>query len=88
MIPKSAQTCSFGMVEQMTFSETKNGSEWGVIWSNRGETVPRLQEISRRIFFDGSQGAWGLGLWEQVGTCVIFGILLDIFGLFEKANET
>ena len=37
--------------------ETNNGHEWGAIWSNRDETRPRLQEISRRIFLDGAHGA-------------------------------
>ena len=55
---QSAQTCFFGVVETMSKFETKNGHEWGAIWSNRDETRPRLQEIWRRIFL---YGPWGLG---------------------------
>ena len=57
MIPRVPKRVSLdGMVEKMSKFETKNGHEWGGIWSNRDETGSRLQEISRRIFLDGSQG--------------------------------
>ena len=69
--PRVPKRVVFGMVKKKSFLETKNGHEWGAIWSNRDETGPRLQEISRRIFWEGCQGAWGLGLWEKVEKCDI-----------------
>ena len=60
---QSAQTCFLGVVENMSFFETKNGHEWGDIWSNRDETLS--SDIARV--------PWGLGLWEKVGKVTFVG---------------
>ena len=46
--------------------EISNGHNWGAILSNRDETLTIEKAIARSIFLEGSHGAWGLGLWEQI----------------------
>ena len=63
---QSAKTYFFGMVENMSKLETKNGHEWGAIWSNRDEILPQDTSVIWSIFWGRGAGAWGLGRWEKI----------------------
>ena len=61
-----------GVVEQMSKFEISNGHNWGAIWSYRAvSTTPGTARTSS-CSGEGSQGAWGLGLWEKVEKCFLF----------------
>ena len=72
---QSAQTCFGGVVEKVSKFEISNGHNWGAIWSNRDETLSCDTAMTSSCSGEGSQGAWGLGRWEKVEKCFIFGPL-------------
>ena len=61
-----------------------NGHNWGAIWSYRAVNPPPGIARTSSCSGEGFQGAWGLGRWEKVEKCFIFGPLF--FELFKK-NE-
>ena len=67
------------------FFEISNGHNWGAIWSNRDETLSCDTAMTSSCSGEGSQGAWGLGRWEKVEKCLIFGPLF--FALFGKIGQ-
>ena len=46
--------------------EISNGHNWGAIWSYRAVSTTVGTARTWSCSGEGSQGAWGLGLWEQV----------------------
>ena len=60
---QSAQTCFGGAVEKVSKFETKNGHEWGAIWSYRAVNPP--PESPGRDLARGKgprvPGGWGVG---------------------------
>ena len=45
--------------------QISNGHNWGAIWSYRGLGTTVGTARIRSCSGEGSQGAWGLGLWEK-----------------------
>ena len=79
----SAQTCFCWGGWKMSKFEISNGHNWGVIWSYR--PVSTTPETARTSSCSGevSQGAWGLGLWENVVNVIFVGpFVFDILGFF------
>ena len=56
-----------------SFGEISNGHNWGAIWSNRDENLSSRMAVTSSCSGEGFQGAWGLGRWEKVENCFIFG---------------
>ena len=82
---QSAQTCFGGVVEKVSKFEISNGHNWGAIWSNRDENLSHDTAMTSSCSGEGFQGAWGLGRWEKVEKCFIFGPLF--FELFAKIQK-
>ena len=68
--------------------EISNGHNWAAIWSYRAvSTTPGIARTSS-CSGEGSQGAWGLGRWEKVEKCFIFGpFFFELFWFFSKMKK-
>ena len=77
-----------GVVKNMLKFEISNGHNWGAIWSNRDETLSCDTAMTSSCSGGGSQGAWGLGRWEKVENCFMFGpLFLKFSKKMKKLNE-
>ena len=84
---QSAQTCFGGAVEKMSKFQISSGHNWGAIWSYRAlSTTPGIARTSS-CSGEGSQGAWGLGRWEKVAKCFIFGPLFFFSTFLASTNR-
>ena len=84
VISKKAKEVGNGGLWKTSKFEISNGHNWGAIWSYRAVSTTVGTARTWSCSGEGSQGAWGLGLWEQVERCFIFGPF--VFEFFKK-NE-
>ena len=85
VMSKKAKEMGNGGLWTTSKFEISNGHEWGAIWSNRDENLSHDTAIASFCSGEGFQGAWGLGRWEKVEKCFIFGpLFFELFQIFKK----
>ena len=70
------------------FQKFQMGTTGVQLLSNRDETLSHDTAMTSSCSGGGYHGAWGLGRWEKVEKCFIFGpLLFDLFANSQKKIE-